>query len=395
MAGALLVAVVVVATGAGDADPASGRGGPPVGDGTGGVATEPVGSFTDPVQVAFAPGAPGMAYVVEQRGTVQALAADALEGEFLDIRGRVRSGGEEGLLSIAFHPGFQTNRLLYAYYTNEAGNIEIDEFRAPTDTDALESSRRRVLVVRHPVNSNHNGGTIAFGPDRLLYAGTGDGGGAGDPPENAQDLRSLLGKLLRINPRRSGRRAYRVPRSNPYVGRRGRNEIYARGLRNPFRFTFDSATGRITIGDVGQFRFEEVDYETPQSLRAANFGWDRWEGRERYRDSGGDVAATPKRRNHDRPIHVYTHAAGNCSITGGLVVRDPGLASLYGRYLYADFCAGALRSLIPRLAGAADDKALGVSLGAMGPTSIVEDPADHTVYATNLDGTLYRLVPAP
>jgi glucose/arabinose dehydrogenase len=391
-------AVLAIAVGAllvilGSADNASGRGSA-IGDGTGGVDFGLVGDgdFEAPVNVAFAPGQPGHTYVVEQDGTVEVLFENAAAGTFLDVTNRTNGNGEQGLLGLAFHPNYQANDLVYAYYTDAGtGDIIVSEFRAPDPLNANQSTRRQVIRIRHRFASNHNGGQLLFGPDGFLYMGTGDGGDGGDPRENGQDKRSLLGKLLRINPvNPPGARNFRSPKSNPYVGRRGRNPIFARGLRNPFRFTFDSQDGRIAIGDVGQNRFEEVDYETPKGLRGANFGWDRWEGFRRYSDSADNEAKRPKPRHHDKPIHVYPHSEG-CSITGGLVVRDTALTNLYGRYLYADFCQGRLRSFIPALGGATDDKLLDDSFES--PTSFTASPFDDRIYVTSLDGDVRVLGP--
>ena len=297
-----------------------------VGDGRGGIAKRMIGNFAAPTYVTHAPGAPRYLYVVETGGRVRVLHNGNLLGQpFLDIHGRVSTGGERGLLSIAFDPHYRRNHRLYAYYTNRAGNIEIDEFRARSNRNANEGSRRRVIVIRHPGFANHNGGQLQFGPDGKLYIGTGDGGGAGDPRENAQDKGELLGKLLRINPHRHGSRPYRSPRGNPYVGRPGQNEIYARGLRNPYRFAFDR--GRIVLGDVGQDRWEEVNYETHRSLRGANFGWDRFEGDHRF-DYPGDNEASraPGYQKTDLRVPAQRpklRVVGGCSIIGGLVVRQP------------------------------------------------------------------------
>jgi glucose/arabinose dehydrogenase len=382
-------ALLAVATGVlllvlGTADDAAGRGDPPVGDGTGGVDFLVIGEggFEMPVNVAFAPGQPNNVYVVEQDGTVEVLVNNVENGEFLDIRDKTNGSGERGLLGLAFHPDYATNDLVYAYYTHAGtGDIVVSEFEAPDPLDADESTARRVIRIRHRMASNHNGGQLLFGPDDRLYMGTGDGGAGGDPRENAQDKQSLLGKLLRINPLDPpGERSYTTPQANPYKGKKGRDEILARGLRNPFRFSFDGDL--IAIGDVGQNRFEEVDYEGPQSLRGANFGWDRWEGRQRYRE--GDEARTPKPKHHDKPIHVYGHGEG-CSITGGVVVRDGSLTNLFGRYLYADFCAGQLRSFVPALGGAQGDRALDEP-PIDEPTSFTTNPFDSRVYVTSLNG---------
>ncbi len=197
-------------------------------------------------------------------------------------------------------------------------------------------SAREVLGVDQPY-ANHNGGLVLFGPDHLLYIGLGDGGSEDDPQRRGQDLSTPLAKILRIDPRASGGRPYSVPKSNPFVGRSGaRPEIYSYGLRNPWRFSFDSATGALAIGDVGQNEFEEVDLVARGKGLGANFGWSAYEGFSRFNDDQQAPDAVP-------PVFVYGHDAG-CSITGGYVVRDRSLPSLYGRYLYGDFCAGQLRS---------------------------------------------------
>jgi glucose/arabinose dehydrogenase len=392
---ALAITVGVLLVVLGSADDAAGRGAPPIGDGTGGVDFGNVGdgTFDSPVNVAFAPGQPSNVYVVEQDGTVRVLVNNIEQPEpFLDITQLTQGSGERGLLGLAFHPNFAGNGFVYAYYTDEdTGDIVVSEFSATDPLNADETSRRTVIRIRHRMATNHNGGQLLFGPDGLLYMGTGDGGDGGDPRENGQDKRSLLGKLLRINPLDPpGPRAYSNPKANPYVGRKGKNAILARGLRNPFRFTFDQETGRIAIGDVGQNRFEEVDYETRRGLRNANFGWDRWEGFRRYRDSGDNVAKRPKPKHHDKPIHTYSHALG-CSITGGVVVRDGSLTNLYGRYLYADFCQGRLRSFVPTLGGATDDKPLDDTFS--NPTSFTTSPFDDRVYVTGLGGQVRVLGP--
>ncbi len=362
-----------------------------VGDGRGGIRKHKVGNFASPTYVAHAPGAPDLLYVVEQRGTIRVVhRGHVLDRPFLDIQGRVSSGGERGLLSIAFDPHYERNHLLYAYYTNRSGNIEIDEFRARVNTRARKRSRRRVIVIRHPGAANHNGGQLQFGPDGRLYAGTGDGGNGGDPPENAQNKHKLLGKLLRINPHKHGSKRYRAPRGNPFVGRAGRNEIYALGLRNPFRFSFDR--GRILIGDVGQTRWEEVDFEGRQALRGANFGWDHFEGDHRFNYPGDNEAPRPNRR-YRPPIFEYEHtasnceSAGGCAIIGGYVVRS--LPSLRGRYLYADAYKGRLRSFVPHRRRGRRDKALGVHVNH--PSSFGRG-TNGRIYVASLDGPVYRLV---
>jgi glucose/arabinose dehydrogenase len=210
----------------------------------------------------------------------------------------------------------------------------------------------------------------------------GDGGDAGDPFNNAQRSDTLLGKILRIDPGRSASRAYRVPSSNPFVGRQGRGEIYAYGFRNPWRFSFDRATGDLYIGDVGQNRFEEIDYARRGSALGRNYGWSCFEAGRRYDNSRSCPGVAP-------PVSEYDHSGGECSITGGVVVRDPGLPALAGRYLYGDFCRGQLRSL--RIAGgrATGDASLGLTVPSL--SSFGED-ARGRVYLTSLNGPVYRLV---
>ncbi len=364
-----------------------------VGDGRGGIRKHKIGNFASPTYVAHAPGTPRFLYVVEQRGTIRVVHGGRVMGRpFLDIRGRVSAGGERGLLSIAFDPRYERNHLLYAYYTNDRGHIQIDEFRARSHTRARKRSRRRVIVIRHPGASNHNGGQLQFGPGGWLYAATGDGGGAGDPRENAQNESKLLGKLLRINPHKAGRKRYRVPRGNPFVGRPGRNEILALGLRNPYRFSFDR--GRILVADVGQTRWEEANFEGRKALRGANFGWDHFEGDHRLNYPGDNEAPRPNRR-YRRPIFEYRHtgsnclSAGGCAIIGGYVVRARNLPSLRGRYLYADAYKGRLRSFVPHRRRGRQDRALGVHVNH--PSSFGEG-ARGRIYVTSLNGPVYRLV---
>jgi hypothetical protein len=246
-----------------------------------------------------------------------------------------------------------------------------------------------VIEIPHPVNANHNGGQLQF-LGNLLYFATGDGGSGGDPPNNAQNKEVLLGKLLRIDPRASGGRPYSVPSSNPFVGKPGRDEIYSYGLRNPFRFSFDTVTAkqpRIAIGDVGQNKFEELDYTTVGAADGANFGWDAIEGFAPYTEEN---SGTPNPGGTTRPIFAYSHdRGGSCSIIGGYVVRDPGLRSLYKRYVYADLCEGELRSLVPHLTRASGDHKLGLAVAS--PTSFGEDDAHH-LYVASLEGPVYRLV---
>jgi glucose/arabinose dehydrogenase len=353
------------------------------------VALKRIGNFESPVYVTGAPGYPRLLFVVEQAGTVRVLSGGRrLSRPFLDIRGLVSFGGERGLLSIAFPPDYRRTRRFYVYFTDPEGDIRVEEFKRASPTRAARGSRRLVIEIPHKENSNHNGGQLQF-LGNLLFFGTGDGGSGGDPPNNAQDQESLLGKLLRIDPRPAGGRPYTVPDGNPFVGRAGRNEIYSLGLRNPFRFSFDrvsAAKPRLAIADVGQDRFEELDYLGVGAAGGANFGWDAFEGFSRYRGANG---GTPDPGATVKPILAYGRGRG-CTIIGGYVVDDPRLPSLQGRYLYADLCEGRLRSLAPHLRRAGEDRPLGLTVST--PSSFGEDSRGR-IYVVSLEGPVYRLVP--
>ena len=399
----LWLAVGLLASAALGALPAgAGAGGAqPIGSGEGGVALNQLGTFAEPVHVAGARGYRRLLFVVERAGVIRVLhRGRALARPFLDISGLTTCAGscdnEQGLLSVAFPPDYRETRRFYVYYTDREGSIQIDEFRRSRQraTLAVATSRRAVLTIPHPQFGNHNGGQLQF-QGHLLYFGTGDGGSGGDPPNNAQNPESLLGKLLRIDPGRSPRGApYRIPPSNPFVGEPGRDEIFSTGLRNPYRFSIQSlrrAPDRIVIGDVGQNRFEEIDYETIPVANGANFGWDAWEGVASY-DCGRQCrnGGTPDPGGTQFPIHTYGREGG-CAVTGGYVVRDRSLRSLYRRYVYADYCRGQLRSLIPRLAGAADDKPLGPTVSQ---TSSFGETPDGRLIVASLLGPVYRIAPS-
>jgi glucose/arabinose dehydrogenase len=355
------------------------------------LALKRIGKFDNPTYVAGAPGFPRLLFVVEQPGEVRVLRnGHELRRPFLDISEMVGFGGERGLLSIAFAPDYRQSGRFYVYYTDRAGNIRVDEFRRAGPTRADPNSRRNVIEIAHPVNANHNGGQLQF-LGNLLYFGTGDGGAGGDPPNNAQNTGSLLGKLLRIDPLPSDGKPYSIPSDNPFVGKPGRDEIYSYGLRNPFRFSFDTTTAkqpRIAIGDVGQNRYEELDYTTLAGAAGANFGWDAFEGFHRYEEEN---SGTPDPGGTTKPIMAYSHSrdGGSCSIIGGYVVGPGGPAPLRGRYLYADYCSGIVRSLIPHLHGANGDHKTGLDVAS--PTSFGEDDRGR-IYICSQEGPVFRLV---
>jgi glucose/arabinose dehydrogenase len=231
--------------------------------------------------------------------------------------------------------------LFYVAFTNNAGAIEIDEFRrmATNPRRADPNSRRVVLTIPHPGALNHNGGQLQFGPDKHLYVSTGDGGHTSTPGAPAPDLDNLLGKILRFNPRRFGGAAYRIPSDNPFVGRAGRDEIYAYGLRNAWRFSFDQ--WRLAISDVGEQRQEEVNILARSQVSGVNFGWPEYEGNLPY------DASLPGEDEPTFPIFVYSHDTGGCAVVGGYIIRDPALSELAGRYLYGDSCTGELCTFVP------------------------------------------------
>jgi glucose/arabinose dehydrogenase len=351
-----------------------------------GVKLVRVGNFEQPVYVIAPPGDRHRVFVVERTGRIRVIRdGHKLTRPFLDLRNQVSSGGERGLLSMAFPPDYATSRRFYVDYTDRNGDTRVVEFRRSGSRDrGVKASARLVLFQRQP-EPNHNGGLIVFGPDNLMYIGLGDGGGADDQHGsrgNGQSLSTLLGKILRIAPRASGGRAYTVPRDNPFVGRRGaRHEIYAYGLRNPWRFSFDRATGDMAIGDVGQNQVEEVDFARRGGARGVNYGWRVWEGRRREYPGESAPGAV-------FPVLTYTHDGGGCSVTGGYVVRDPRLRALAGEYVYGDYCLGRIRAVRLGPGSARGDHSLGLHVSQL--SSFGED-AGGRVYATSLDGSVYRL----
>jgi glucose/arabinose dehydrogenase len=343
-----------------------------------------IGSFSNPVFLTAPPGDRDRLFVVEQGGRVMIVRnGKTLRQPFLDVSDDISAGGERGLLSLAFAPDYGDSGLFYVYYTARDGSVRIVEYRRASTNRAAPRSARILLSVPHPA-SNHNGGLIRFGPDGLLYAGLGDGGGGGDQHGsrgNGQNLGSLLGKILRIDPRAQGRRTYSVPSSNPFASRGdARHEIYVYGLRNPWRWAFDPRTHNLVIADVGQGEVEEVSIV---NRAGANLGWRVFEGRSRY--SPGESAP-----RHIPPVIERFHSDGNCSITGGVVVRDPVLSALRGRYVFGDLCRGQIESA--RLSGTKARNVHATRLHVSQLSSFGEDGRNR-VYALSLEGPVYRIVP--
>jgi glucose/arabinose dehydrogenase len=312
---------------------------------------------------------PGRLYVVEQPGVIRVLVNGRLRQEpFLDIHNLVKSGGEQGLLSMAFHPRYAQNHRFFVYFNDTTGDVRVYEFRS-NGTIGLPETGRSLLRVPHREFDNHDGGQLQFGPDGLLYAGTGDGGSGGDPHNHSQNLGSRLGKLMRLNVNKPG----------------AKWQIVGYGLRNPWRFSWDRRTHDLYIGDVGQGDWEEVDVRTPRQQRVLNnYGWRVWEGRSRY---------TTGQRVNPRgklvfPIVVYSHANGDCSISGGYVYRGRAVPAARGRYFYGDYCTGKIWSL-RAVRGKLQSKRR-EPFRVSGLSSFGEDSAGE-LYAVSLEGRIYRL----
>ncbi len=293
--------------------------------------------FNAPVGIVPYPYDSSTLYVVQQNGVVKAV--NLKTGKVipvLDIRRKVKFGGEMGLLGMAFHPEFPRKPNVYVYYVDKKMRSVLSEFRVDSDGHIVPKSERVLLRFKQPY-SNHNGGQVAFGPDGYLYLGLGDGGWAGDPHNNAQDTTTLLGSLLRIDV--SGD-PYSIPPDNPFAKSRscktGCPEIYAWGLRNPWRFSFDRETGTLWLADVGQDKWEEID----TIVKGGNYGWRCYEGNHPYNLKG----CGPKEK-YMFPVYEYGHKGGNCSITGGYVYRGKEVPELYGKYIFGDFCSGKVWAL--------------------------------------------------
>ena len=303
-------------------------------------------------------------YVVEKVGRIRVLENGRLRAQpFLDIAGQVSTGSEQGLLSVAFHPRYASNRRFYVNYTDRGGDTRVVEYRS-NGRQALPGTRRQVLLVDQPY-SNHNGGHLAFGPDGLLYIGLGDGGAGGDPENRAQDMSTLLGKMVTLD-----------------VDRRGsRPVIVGLGLRNPWRYSFDRTTGDLYIGDVGQNAVEEIDYTPRRSAGLENYGWDVYEGRARFEDK------EPSTGRLVFPIAQYSHSEG-ISVTGGHVYRGRAVPALRGRYIYGDYGSGTIWTL--RVSGGRATQVRRESIRVSSLSSFGEDAAGE-LYATSLEGTVYRI----
>ncbi|MES2262896.1 MAG: PQQ-dependent sugar dehydrogenase [Pseudomonadota bacterium] len=329
-------------------------------------------------------------FIVERGGRIRILSGGALlTRPFLDIGAQVGTAGERGLLSLAFDPKYAQNGTFFIYYVDLNGDIAIDRMRVSPNPDVADAtSATRLLTIPHREFNNHNGGQLAFGPDGYLYAGTGDGGGAGDPPGNAQNLNVLLGKILRLDVGAAAPSLnYAIPADNPYVNQAGRRaEIWASGVRNPWRFSFDMTEKLLYIADVGQDQREEVDI-APASRGGANYGWKTMEGTACYNATSCD------RTGLTLPQFEYLHGNDNvngCSITGGFVYRGAVLPELAGHYFYSDYCAGFLKSFAYR--DGAVTAAQTWNIGAVGKVLSFGQDGNGELYMLSDSGKVYRIV---
>ncbi|MCX7621384.1 MAG: PQQ-dependent sugar dehydrogenase [Acidimicrobiales bacterium] len=358
------------------------------------LALQPIAQLEQPVDLAPRAGTDDL-YVIEQKGKVRRI--EVRDGAYrvvpepvLDLRGVVSLAYERGLLGLTFSPD---GNLLYVYYTGEEGKITVDEYRMDGDR-ADRATRRNLLSLDHP-RPNHNGGSIAFGPDGMLYLGVGDGGGAGDPDKNGQNTTVLLGKILRIDPAHpSNGKAYGIPAGNPFADGSGAPEIWAYGLRNPWRFSFDRETGDLWIGDVGQNAVEEIDFapagpDGTGAGRGLNFGWSLMEGSKPFQ--GGSPPP-----DHTPPIFDYEWTGDTtCTVIGGYVYRGEVIPELRGTYLFADLCGGQVRGLRQRDGKLHDERPLGAALADPGPTTGVTSFGQDgrgELYLLSLDGNVYKIV---
>ncbi len=337
-----------------------------------------------PVSLANAGDGSGRLFVVEKPGRIRIIQNGSLvDTPFLNIRDRVgSSGSEQGLLGLAFHPQYTQNGYFYVNYTDKNGNTVIARFSVSAqDPDRADpSSEQRLLSANQPF-PNHNGGQVTFGPDGYLYLGLGDGGSAGDPFGNGQSLGTFLGKILRIDVDQGD--PYAIPADNPFIGQQAKPEIWAYGLRNPWRFSFDRDTGDLFIGDVGQNRWEEIDFLPAGSLGGMDFGWNYYEANHRYSDQ-----APPASFVWIAPVAEYSHDLG-CSVTGGFIYRGAQLPAWQAVYLYGDYCSGNIWGLVHNAQGEWENDLLFTNVARI--TSFGEDEAGE-IYLTDIGGNVLQLV---
>ena len=322
-------------------------------------------------------------FIVEQPGRIRIVQNGRLiERPFLDIRNKVGFGGERGLLSFAFHPRYKTNGFFFVNYTNKSGDTRVERYTvSPGDPSVADPASAKLIIGIDQPYANHNGGHNIFGPDGMLYIGMGDGGSQRDPHGNGQNRNVLLGKILRIDVDRGD--PYGVPPNNPYANGGGRREIWALGVRNPWRLAFDSAAGRIYIADVGQDRYEEINIAAATSA-GLNYGWNVMDGNECFRNS------TCAKSSFTQPALVYEHSDGGCSIIGGFVYRGRRIPEIRGQYFYSDWCKSWLRSITFDNGRASEPRQwLDGGLGSI--VSFGED-GQGELYICSSNGRVYRII---
>ncbi len=349
------------------------------------LAVEHVASGLDQPVYLTAPAGDPRLFIVEQPGRIRVVENGALLGKpFLDIANKVRSGGEQGLLSAAFHPQYRANGFLFVNYTDNKGDTRIERYTVSADKNIVDPQSAKLILGVDQRYSNHQGGLNLFGPDGMLYIGMGDGGSQGDPHGNGQNRSVLLGKLLRINVDRGD--PYLIPAANPYAKGGGRGEIWALGLRNPWRFAFDRFSGLLYIADVGQDRYEEVNV-APMPNAGVNYGWNLMEGPSCYRGSGCNQAGL------QQPALSYSHENSACSIIGGFVYRGEKIPEIKGQYFYSDYCNSWLRSF-----GFADGKVTDRHewpVGGLGSIVSFGEDSKGELYICTSSGRVYRIVKTP
>ncbi|MDP9279569.1 MAG: PQQ-dependent sugar dehydrogenase [Gemmatimonadota bacterium] len=350
------------------------------------LGVEQVASGLDQPVYLTAPVSDPRLFIVEQPGRIRVVEnGRLLDKPFLDIVDKVRSGGEQGLLSVAFHPQYRSNGFLFVNHTDKNGDTRIERYTVSTDRNVADPRSAKVILSIDQRYSNHQGGLNLFGPDGMLYIGMGDGGSQGDPHGNGQNRNALLAKLLRLNVDRG--EPYLIPAANPYAKGGGRAEIWAIGLRNPWRFSFDRFSGLLYIADVGGDRFEEVNV-VPMSIAGVNYGWNVMEGPQCSRSSGCDQTGLQK------PALSYaTHGNSTCAIIGGSVYRGQKIPEIKGQYFYSDYCNSWLRSF-----GFADGKVTDQHewpIGKLGSITSFGEDAQGELYICTSSGRVYRIIKSP
>lgn len=346
------------------------------------VAIPFVSGLSSPLFLTSPPG-DARQFIVEQTGAIRVVKNGLLlETPYLNIAAKITSGGERGLLGLAFHPNFAQNGFFYVNYTDLSGDTRIERYQATPASDVADASSASLVLGYDQPFANHNGGMLLFGPDGMLWIGTGDGGSGGDPQGHGQRLNTLLGKMLRIDVNTA---PYIIPPNNPFIGRTdARPEIWGIGLRNPWRYAIDAETGRLYVADVGQNQWEEI-HVVSTTTPGVNYGWNVMEGRHCFNVTSCNQSGL------DLPVLEYSHDEG-CSITGGYVYRGDAIPGLRGHYLYSDFCSGFLRSF--RFEGGETRDERQWEVGDLGNVLSFGEDASGELYILSDNGRVYRLGPA-